>query len=48
MKALPIGGTDVAPESPVGLFVLVDFTKSDILPLLFQSLQISFQLCKRY
>ena len=43
MKALPIGGSCVAPDCPVGEFVFVDLIKLDILPLLFLSLQIIFQ-----
>ena len=39
MKAEPIGGKVVAPESPVGLFVFVERIKFVILPLLFLSLQ---------
>ena len=48
IKLSPIGGRLVAPESPVGLFVLVDRKKFCILPLLFLSLHFIFHRCNRY
>ena len=39
MKADPIGGKLVAPESPVGLIIFVARIKFVIFPLLFLSLQ---------
>ena len=38
INPLPIGGKDVAPESPVGLFVFVDRKKFYILPLILLSI----------
>ena len=46
IKALPIGGKLVAPESDVGEFVFVDFMKFDNLPLLFLLLQVIIQFGK--
>ena len=48
MNALPMGGRLVAPELPVGLFVLVDLTKFCNLPLLFLSLHLIFHFCNEY
>ena len=48
IKLSPIGGNDFAPVSPVGLDVFVDFTKFDILPLLFLSLHFVIHCCRRY
>ena len=47
-KLSPTGGTLVAPGSPVGLFVFVDFIKFYNLPLLFLSLHFIRQFCNRY
>ena len=47
MKAEPIGGRAVAPESSVGLFVFVEPMKFDILPFLFLSLQFITPFCNK-
>ena len=47
MNALPTGGRVVAPESLVGLFVIVDRINSCILSLLFLSLAVITQFCKK-
>ena len=43
MNALPIGGSEVAPESLVGEHVFVVFIKFAVFQLLFLSLQLTLQ-----
>ena len=47
-NALPIGGMLVDPLLPVGLFVCVNLRKFCILPVLFLSLHLITQFCRRY
>ena len=48
MNAVPISGTLVTSEPPIGLFVFVDLIKFVILPLLFLSIQLIFQYSRTY
>ena len=45
---MPIGGRLVAPESPVGELVFVNFINFDNFPLPFLSLHFIFHCCNRY
>ena len=47
INAERIGGCEVAPESPVGLFVMVDFTEFPAFESLFLSLHLILHFCNK-
>ena len=47
MKALPIGGKFSAPESPVSVYVVVDFKKFPILESIFRLLHLIDHFCNK-